>query len=102
MVRGSGKTAKSGALPLADRPPLDPATVQRIVVEATPEPDRFSGPDQPLLQLGVIDDTQASLHRARIQGRLGEIGWHIKRVDIGSGPTVSVGDCTDSVLDHAF
>ena len=84
------------------RPDLTPDLVQDIVVRATPNAGGFINPTQQLLELGVLDDWQASLHSARVQSSLNAIGWHVRRADIDSAPTASVSACTDSVLDNAF
>jgi hypothetical protein len=90
------------ALTVRDREDLTFQRAQDIVVQATPHPKPITGQDEPLKDFDVLDDTAAAIHAGRIQGALNDIGWHIKRADIETGPVVTVGDCTISVLDHAF
>lgn len=87
---------------LAEREELTPELAQEIVVDTTPDPQAFDDPDQQLRDLGVLDGPQGSVHAARIQQALNKIHWNIKRSDVNTGPAVSVAECTDSVLDHAF
>ncbi|HVY93453.1 MAG TPA: hypothetical protein VHA14_11910 [Bryobacteraceae bacterium] len=87
--------------PAADRPDLTPGLCQQIVIDATPSPGRFTGRTQDLFQLGVVDTIQKQVHQARIQSALAKIGFQIAQGDVSSGPGVSVGDCSDSVLGNA-
>jgi len=80
---------------------LDPDTCQDIVVDETPKPGKFRGPDQLLKDLGIIGDIEAEVHKAGIIKKLDGIGFAIEATDISSGPAINVGDCTASVLAHA-
>lgn len=85
-----------------ERPVLTPDFCQDIVVRKAPWPDKFNGdPDQDLSALGVVDSDQAAQHKARIQSELHKDQFSIAQADVASGPGVSVGDCSDSVLTHA-
>jgi hypothetical protein len=81
--------------------PLDPDAATTIVVNNTPHPDKFRGPDQLLKDLGIIGDIEAEAHKAGIIKDLAPLGFTIDAGDIKSGPAVNVGDCTASVLDNA-
>jgi hypothetical protein len=81
--------------------PLDPGTCTNIVVNDTPHPDKFRGPDQLLKDLGIIGDTEAEVHKSGIIKDVTDLGFSIDASDISSGPAVNVGDCTASVLDNA-
>jgi hypothetical protein len=94
------KTPKAHAL--ADRPPLTPERVRKIVVQNTPQSPDDADPDTQLLTLGVIDTALAKDHKAGIQQDLNAMGWHITQGDIDSAPATTVGACRDSVLDNAF
>lgn len=80
---------------------LDPDACSEIVVENTPKPGRYRGPDQFLLDLGILGDNEAEVHRAGIIQDLTRLGAQIDGKKISSGPAVTVGDCTASVLDNA-
>jgi hypothetical protein len=80
---------------------LDPDECTDIVVNDTPHPDKFRGPDQLLKDLGIIGDIEVEVHKAGIIKDLAKLGFSIDASDISSGPAVNVGDCTASVLDNA-
>lgn len=81
---------------------LTPSFCQDLVVEATPLSNKFNGdPNQDLSSLGVVDNFQTAKHKAKIQAALHGAGFSIAQADIQSGPGVSVGACSDSVLSHA-
>jgi hypothetical protein len=80
---------------------LDPDITQSIVVNATVFPRRFRGPEQLLRELGVVGDIETEAHKSSIIDALDRVGLTIDAADINSGPTVSVGDCTASVVDNA-
>lgn len=90
----------SAAAP-APRPAMTPDLAQPIVIHASPAPQEFTGPEQSLVELGVIDPTQTGLHKANIQDALREMSYAIKQADIKSGPGISVASCRDSVVEHA-
>jgi hypothetical protein len=79
---------------------LDPDTCTAIVVANTPRPANFRGPDQLLRDLGV-NDGNVDIHKSGIIQALSQIGFGIDASDISSGPSVSVGDCSQSVHDNA-
>ena len=80
---------------------LDPDSCTEIVVNNTPHPAKFRGPDQLLKDLGIVADIEAGVHKAGIIRELEKLGISIDESDILSGPAVKVGDCTASVLDSA-
>jgi hypothetical protein len=86
---------------LAERPDLTPDLCQGIVVRATPFPDRFTSRDQDLFDLGVVDPDQTQKHKSKIQSALRKIHYQIAQGDIQSGPGITVGDSSDSVLGNA-
>ena len=85
----------------ADRPALTPDLCQKIVVDATPNPGVFTNRSQDLFDLGVVDTVQKQVHQAKIQKALSVIQFQIAQSDITSGPGVTVGDSSDSVLGNA-
>jgi hypothetical protein len=86
---------------LAKRPDLTPDLCQTIVVGATPFPNRFTDRAQDLFDLGVVDPDQAQKHKSKIQSALRKIHYQIAQGDIQSGPGITVGDSSDSVLGNA-
>jgi hypothetical protein len=80
---------------------LTPQDAQDIVVNNTPRPDKFNGPDQLLKDLGILGDPQVVGHKAGIISDLSDRGLSIDRNTIKSGPGVAVADSRDSVLDNA-
>jgi hypothetical protein len=85
-----------------EREPLTAILCQSIIVETTPNPGRSTGdPEQQLLQLGIVDDARAGVHRVAIREDLQRRGYDIRPVDIVTGPAVSVGDARDAVFDNA-
>lgn len=85
----------------AERPDLTPDLCQTIVVKATAEPARFTNRSQDLFDLGVVDTTQQQIHKGRVQTVLSKIGYQIAQSDISSGPGITVGASSDSVLGNA-
>jgi hypothetical protein len=83
------------------RPELTPDLCQGIVVTATPHSERFTNRGQDLFDLGVVDVDQAQKHKSKIQTALRVIQYQIAQGDIQSGPGISVGDSSDSVLANA-
>jgi len=80
---------------------LTPDLCTTIVVETTPHPNKFHGPDQLLKDLGITGDPAAQVHKAGIISELAKIGHTIDAADISTGPAVEVGDCSFSVLSNA-
>ena len=72
----------------------------RVFLDALAE--KFTGPGQQLVELGVIDPTQTNLHKANIQTGLSDprIGYTIRQADIQSGPNVTVATCPNSDATH--
>jgi hypothetical protein len=85
----------------AARPPLTPALCQGVVVTASMHPGHFTKPSQQLVQLGVVDDTRAVIHRANIQKGMKKLEYEIDTRNIKSGPAVTVAQSRDSVFAHA-
>src|SRR5262249_26668435 len=75
------------------------ATCVRIVIETTPV-GASDDPLQKLRELGVINDDQAAIHRAKIRKRMQAEGGDIDANKISSGPNVTVADCADSVFEN--
>ena len=80
---------------------LTPTFCQQVVVNAAPLKDFTGDPNQDLSELGVVDADQITRHKAKIQAALRLSQFSIAQADIQTGPGVSVGDCSDSVLGHA-
>lgn len=80
---------------------LTPAEAQHIVVDNTPFPHNFSGPDQLLKELGILGDKQVAGHKAGIVTDIQARNMTIDENDITSGPGVSVAACRDSVFNNA-
>ena len=73
----------------------------KIVVNNTPDPNSYRGPDQLLKDLGVIGDNETETHKAGIIKDVEARGLTIDASDITSGPAVNVGDCAASVIANA-
>ncbi|MDQ2844667.1 MAG: hypothetical protein M3Y72_27215 [Acidobacteriota bacterium] len=85
-----------------ERPLLTPDFCQEVVVRNAPWPKRFNNdPEQDLSELGIVEKDQAAQHKARIQADLHQNQFSIAQGNIRTGPGVSVGDSSDSVLTHA-
>ena len=81
---------------------LTPSFCQDLIVSSAPFPNKFNGnPNENLFSLGVVDDVQGAQHKARIQSALHKDGFSIAQADIQTGPGVTVGTCSLSVLSHA-
>jgi hypothetical protein len=80
---------------------LDPHACTKAVVNNTPHPDKFRGPDQLLKDLGILGDFEVEVHKAGIIKDIAALGFSIDGSDISSGPAVNVGDCSASVLGNA-
>ncbi len=80
---------------------LTPDICTTIVVQTTPHPNKFHGPDQLLKDLGILGSPEAEIHKAGIIRELAKLGHAIDASDISSGPAVEVGDCSASVLANA-
>jgi hypothetical protein len=80
---------------------LTPQEAQDIVVTNTPRPNKFSGPDQLLKDLGILGDAEVTAHKAGIVADVAKKGLTIDENDIQSGPGIDVATCRDSVLDNA-
>ncbi|HTR39292.1 MAG TPA: hypothetical protein VMH80_25625 [Bryobacteraceae bacterium] len=80
---------------------LTPDLCTTIVVETTPHPNKFHGPDQLLKDLGITGDPEVEVHKAGIIQELANLGHTIDAADISSGPAVEVGDCSFSVFSNA-
>ena len=94
--------ASSPAARVSDDVELTIELCEAIVVETTPNPDKFSGvATQQLFELGIVDETRARFHRNAIRRRLAQHGFNIDTQDIQSGPDKQVGDCADSVFANA-
>ncbi|HKV93141.1 MAG TPA: hypothetical protein VJW20_11400 [Candidatus Angelobacter sp.] len=78
---------------------VDLATCVKIVIETTPV-GASDDPSQKLRELGVINDDQAEIHRAKIRKRMQAEGGDIDANNISSGPTVTVADCAGSVFEN--
>ena|ERR1700674_846029 len=84
-----------------EKPPLTPELCQAIVVRNAPKPNNFTGPDQPLGKLGVIDGELTKFHKEGIRVDLRHIQYKIDTKTINSGPAVKVSDCSASVQNNA-
>jgi hypothetical protein len=85
----------------SEKPVLTAQLCQNIVVQATPSPDDFTGPEQVLAEMGVIDSDQAGFHRDGITKALKARQFKIDPRTIKSGPAVTVSDCSASVESNA-
>jgi len=74
---------------------------QDIVVNNTPFPEAFTGPDQQLQELGVIGPNETSDHKTGIIKDLKKKHLSIDANDITSGPGIAVRTCRDSVITNA-
>ncbi len=105
IVRGPATVFRTTVLASAEalvaQQPMTPDLAQGVVVKATPFPEKFKSVAQALVELGVIDTTQTSRHKAKIQSSLSDIGFSISTSDIKSGPGISVATCRDSVVANA-
>jgi hypothetical protein len=83
------------------KPPqlVDLATCLKIVIETTPV-GASDDPSQKLRELGVINDDQAAIHRAKIRKRMKAEGGDINPAKISSGPNVTVAACAASVFEN--
>lgn len=100
--RGKGtKRTKKLTLEFADNEGLTSPEAQHIVVDNTPLPHNFNGPDQLLHELGIFSDKQVPGHKAGIIRDLRKKKLTIDEAAITSGPGISVAICRDSVLRNA-
>jgi hypothetical protein len=74
---------------------------QDIVVNNTPRPNNFNGPNQLLKDLGILGPNQVTGHKAGIVSDLQARNMTIDPNDITSGPGVDVATCRDSVYNNA-
>jgi hypothetical protein len=98
----NAKNNKNVASNGGGQPPLkevDLATCFKIVVETTPV-GKSDDPSQKLRELGVINNDQATIHRAKIRKRMQAEGGDIDANKISSGPNVTVADCAGSVFEN--
>jgi hypothetical protein len=99
----NARNAKSVARDAGGQPPgvkeVDLATCVKIVIETTPV-GTSDDPSQKLRELGVINDDQAAIHRAKIRKRMQAEGGDIDANKISSGPNVTVADCAASVFEN--
>jgi hypothetical protein len=80
---------------------LDPDTCTEIVVDHTPKPGNFRGADQLLRELGIMGPDEVEAHQAAIIADVAQRGFTIDATDISSGPSISIGTCSQSVHDNA-
>jgi hypothetical protein len=80
---------------------LTPQEAQDIVVNNTPRPGNFKGPDQLLNQLGIFGPKEVTGHKAGIVADVAKKRMVIDPISIISGPGVDVATCRDSVLANA-
>src|SRR5438477_4820468 len=88
------------AVPSTKAQKVSAAEILKIVVDTTPHPDDFTDPSQKLRDLGVINNDQAAIHRAKIAKSMKEKNGAIDPNKITSGPSVTVADCTASVFEN--
>lgn len=102
--RAATKKALSGrrlAFAAGTTAPISSDEAQDIVVNNTPFPEAFNGPDQQLQELGVIGPTETSDHKTGIIKDLKKKHLSIDANDITSGPGIAVRTCRDSVIRNA-
>ena len=80
---------------------LTPQFCQNVVVAATGNAGSFTGPEQQLRFLGVVDPNRATLHKIAIGNLMTQAGFQINLGQISSGPAVKVAACRDSVFNNA-
>ena len=102
MAKKAAKKKKTQQAPRTSvaTSPLDPLTVQAIVIRNTPNPAPASGGTQ-LQTLGIINSTTAGNHRAGIRRDIAALGRRIKESDIVSSPPTTVAACRNSVINNA-
>jgi hypothetical protein len=85
----------------SEKPTLTSQLCQQIVVQAAPSPSDFTGPDQVLAEVGIIDTDQANFHRDGITKALKARQFKIDPRTIDSGPAITVSACSASVEANA-
>jgi hypothetical protein len=83
--------------------PLDPAFLQKIVIDSTPDPGRFKQDSDPavatLFDLGVVGAIETTIFVRAVKNRLNP--WTINDGDVASSPATTVQQAADSLAQNA-